>query len=178
MGTGNGPVTDSVQIVSEARIAERVAELGELISRDYAGRELDLVYAVNGASVFAADLARCLNVPARLHPLGFSSYPKAGPSGELRITLDVGEPLAGRHVLLLEGILVSGRTPAYLFEILRLRQPATLAAGALGAKRHLMTANLAVTYVAFEFGDEMVVGYGVGAGGEKTLPYLADGRGA
>lgn len=167
-------MSDPVELVSHSRLAERVAELGDRISRDYAGRELDVIYAINGASVFAADLARGITVPVRLHPLGFSSYAKPGPSGEVRITLDVAEPLAGRHVLLVEGIVVSGRTPKYLLEMLRLRDPATLSVCALGIKRHMLTADLAVQYAAFEFRDEMVVGYGVGGGAEKTLPYLAD----
>ena len=169
-------MTIPTQLIPQDRLAERVAEIAASISRDYAGRELDLVYAINGASVFSADLARRLTVPARLHPLGFAAYAAAQPSGEVRITLDVAEPLSGRHVLLVEGIVVSGRTPKYLVDVLRLRQPASLAVCALGVKKRLLTADLTVEYSAFEFGDEIVVGYGVGSGSEKTLPFLADSR--
>lgn len=152
---------------------ERIAELGARITADYAGRELDLVYAINGASMFCADLARHIHVPVNLLPLGFSSYPSGRPSGEVRITLDVAEPLHGRHVLLVEGIVVSGRTPKFIFDFLRLRQPASLSLCALGVKPKTLAVEMLVTYPAFEFGDEVVFGFGVGEGPEKTLPYLA-----
>lgn len=166
-------MSNLVEIVSQSRLAQRVAELGAGISRDYAGRELDIVYAINGASLFSADLARCLTVPARLHPIGFSSYPEAPPTGEVRITLDVSVPLVDRHVLFVEGVVVSGRTPKYIADMLRLRRPASLVVCALGTKPRLLAVDLVVEYAAFEFDREVVVGFGVGDGAEKALPYLA-----
>ena len=157
---------------SSEEIARRVEATAQQINRDYAGRSLDLVYMVNGASMLCVDLARRLDVPVRLHPLGFSSYPAQSASGEVRLTLDVAKPLAGRHVLLVEGIIVSGRTPRYIADMLRLRQPASLSICALGIKRRALAVELAVSYPLFELGDEMVVGYGVGDEPEKTLPYL------
>jgi hypoxanthine phosphoribosyltransferase len=154
-------------------IAERVRALGAEISRDYAGRTIDLVYMINGASTFAQDLARQITVPVRMHAVGFTSYPKPSPSGEVRLTLDVTESLHGRDLLLVEGIIVSGRTPKYIAEMFRLRQPASLALCAIGVKRPALAVDLEVAYSAFEFTNEVVVGYGVGDGPEKTLPYLA-----
>lgn len=170
-------MTDLVQLVPQDRLEARVAEIAARISEDYAGGELDLVYALNGAAAFCAGLVRTLAIPARMHPFGFSNYGGATPTGEVRITLDVAAPLHGRKVLFVEGVVVSGRTPKYIVDMLRLRQPASLAVCALGVKTRLMTADLRVDYAAFEFGDEMVVGYGVGEGSEKTLPFLADSRG-
>ena len=93
-----------------------MAALGQAITAAYQGRELDVVYLMNGATTFCADLVRHIGVPVRQHALGFSSYSYAGgpSSGEVRVTLDVTEPLLQRHVLMVEGIVVSGRTPKYV----------------------------------------------------------------
>lgn len=158
---------------SREDIDRRLRELGRQIDADFAGRTLDIVCAINGASVFCADLVRHVTVPVRIHPLCFLSYPTPSPSGEVRVTLDVGEPLHGRHVLLVEGIVVSGRTPKYVADMLRLRQPASIAVCALGVKRNALAVELPIAYAAFELGSEVVVGYGVGEGAEKALSYLA-----
>jgi hypoxanthine phosphoribosyltransferase len=154
----------------------RVAALAAAINADFAEREIELVYMINGATTFAIDLARHLSRPVRLHPLGFTSYSGAPGSGEVRITLDVTEPLQDRHVLVVEGIVVSGRTPNYLMEMLRLRRPASLDLCVLGTKPKALAVPLTIAYSAFEFGDEMAAGYGVGKGPEKALPHLVDLR--
>ena len=153
-------------------IQQRVQAIARQINSDSAGRELDIVYLVNGASVFCADLVRHLTVPVRIHPFGFTSYANPSPSGEVRITLDIVEPLQGRHVLMVEGIVVSGRTPKYVATLLQLRQPISFAICALGVKRKALAVDLPIKYVGFEFGPEIVIGYGVGEGSEKALPHL------
>lgn len=165
------------RMIHDAAIIEaRVAGLARVITADYAGRELDVVCLINGASTFCADLVRQIGVPVRQHALGFSSYSGAPQSGEVRITLDVAEPLQDRHVLVVEGIVVSGRTPRYVIEVLRLRRPASLVLCALGWKPKALAVELDVHYAAFEFGDEIVAGYGVGKGSERAWPYLAEHR--
>lgn len=159
-------------LISRSDIQERVRELGAAISADYRDRAIDIICLVNGASVFCADLARHITVPARQHFLCFTSYSKASSSGEVRITLDVTEPLEGRHVLVVEGIVVSGRTPSYVMDVLRRRRPASLALCALGKKPRSLAVDLTIDYFAFELGAEVAVGYGVGSGPEKSLPDL------
>ena len=166
-------MNDLTQLRSDTDIAGRITALAGELRRDYAGRTIDVVCLLGGASVFCADLVRQVDGPLRLHPFGFTSYPAASPSGEVRVTLDVAEPLHGRHVLIVEGIVVSGRTPKYVMDLLRLRQPASLALCALGVKRQALAVELQIAYAAFEFGNEIVVGYGVGEGSEKALPFLA-----
>ncbi|MDO9487716.1 MAG: phosphoribosyltransferase family protein [Sphingomonadaceae bacterium] len=151
-----------------------VAGLAARISSDYADREIDLICLLNGASAFAVDLMRLITVPVRLHQLGFTSYANAPKSGEIRVTLDVAEPLEGRHVLVAEGIVVSGRTPAYVMNLLRLRQPATLEMCAIGVKPRQLAVDLQVRYAMFELGDEMAAGYGIGKGPERASPDLID----
>jgi hypoxanthine phosphoribosyltransferase len=165
-------MTDIKSLHSQAQLAARVAAIGQQISFDYAGKTLDIVYLINGGSMLAADLMRSLTVPLRAFPLGFSSYAPPSPTGEVRVTLDVPEPLHGRHVLVVEGIVVSGRTPKYIMDMLRLRQPGSLEMCAIGVKTKAFKADLTVKYRGFDFGDEVVIGYGVGEGSEKALPYI------
>jgi hypoxanthine phosphoribosyltransferase len=161
-------------IITEEQIIERVNQLASEISIDYAGLTLDIVCLINSASIFTADLARKLSIPARLHFLGFNSYPNGNASGEVRITHDVNEPLFDRHVLVMEGIVVSGRTPRYVLDMLRLRQPASLALCALGIKPSQLAVELPLKYVGFELGQEIATGYGVGSGTEKILTSLVE----
>ena len=155
-------------------LAAHVAALAARISGDYAGREIDLVCLLNGASAFAMDIARLIEVPVRIHQLGFTSYPNAPQSGEVQLQLDVAEPLEGRHVLVAEGIVVSGRTPAYVMNLLRQRQPASLEMCAISIKPRQLTADLHVRHAMFELGDEIAAGYGIGKGPERASPDLID----
>lgn len=161
-----------IPIHSSEEIEERLAGTARQINRDYAGRSLDIVCVANGASMLCADLVRRLDMPVQVHWLAFSSYSPGTPSGEVRLLLDIDRPLFGRHLLLVEGIIVSGRTPRYIVDMLRVRQPASIAICAIGIKRKALAVELSIAYPLFEFGEEIVVGYGVGDGAEKTLPYL------
>jgi hypoxanthine phosphoribosyltransferase len=169
-------VTGRNILVSEQELRRRVAELAEEISGDYREQPIDIVCLINSASIFCSDLVRQLTVSNRLHFMGFSSYAKGTASGEIRITLDVTEPLRDRHVILVEGIVVSGRTPRYIVEILRHREPASIALCALGSKRGQLSVDLPLQYVAFELGSEIAVGYGVGSGTDKSSPYLFEAK--
>jgi hypoxanthine phosphoribosyltransferase len=163
---------DRKVVASETQIQQRVHALAKQISDDYKGKEVDVICLINGASMFCADLVRQLTVPVRTHFLGIRSYSQGNVTGEVRITLDIEEPLHDRHVLMVEGIVVSGRTPRYVLDMLGLRQPASLALCALGIKPAQLSVKLPLKYVAFELGSEIAVGYGVGSGVEKTLAYL------
>ena len=161
-------------IISEAQLRSRVRELGEQITRAYNGCQLDIICLLNGGSLFCADLVRHIGVPIKQHYLSFSTYANGNSSGEVRITLAITEPLQGRHLLVVEGIVVSGRTPSYIFEMLKLRQPANIALCALAVKPKSLSVNLPIQYAAFELGAEIAVGYGVGEGPERTLPCLVE----
>jgi hypoxanthine phosphoribosyltransferase len=159
-------------LVDANRLGLRIAELGAQITRDYEGREIDVVCLINGASMFCADLVRSIARPVRVHALAFTSYAGGPQSGEVRVTLDVAEPLMGRHVLLVEGVVVSGRTPLYLMEALKLRRPASLALCALGVKPKARAVEIEVAYSGFEFGADVAAGYGMGSGPERALAQI------
>ena len=157
-------------------INNRVAEIAYEINRDYLGREIELVCLTNAALIFTSDLIRLLDVPIRLHTLAFTSYAKTSTSGEVRLTQDISEPLQGRHVLVIEGMVISGRTPLYLMNFLRLRQPGSLELCAIGSKPMELAVALPIKYRMFEFKKEWVMGYGIGKGPERALPYLINGQ--
>ena len=161
-------------LASAAEIKKRVQVLAARISADYAGREVDVVCLAHQAMMFTADLVRHSSVPVRQHVLAFSNYPNASASGEVRLTLDVAEPLEGRCVVLTEGMVISGRTPLYVMNLLRLRRPASLDLCVIGNKPSELAVDLPIKYRLFEFGNEWVAGYGMGKGRENTLENLVD----
>ena len=159
-------------IINKDQISKRVKDLAKQINSDYEGKILDLVCLVNSAQLFTSDLIKHLTVPTRLHYIGFTSYKESNVTGEVRLTSDLQEPLFGRDVLVVEAIVVSGRTPKYIIELLKNRKPNSLNLCALGSKPNLLSENLPLRYTAFELGKEIVIGYGIGSGTEKTLPFL------
>lgn len=163
---------EKMKLHSEETIELRLSELADRITKDYAGKTLDIVYITNGATILCADLIRKINIPVRIHPMSYINYSTPTKSGEVRITLDIAESLYGKDVLLLDGIIISGRTPFYIHNILKERNPATLKVCALGIKPHLLSVPLEVSYFGFEFKDEIVMGYGIGEGQEKAIRAL------
>ena len=159
-------------IIDAQQIEQRISVLAEEINESYRGKVLDIVYFVNSASMFCADLIRQLHIETRVHPMSFKSYPTGNRSGEVCITLDVSEPLQGCHVLVLEGIIVSGKTPRFILDVIQARQPETLAMAALGVKPKQLTASLPLKYIGFELGSEILTGYGIGAPSDKQTSAL------
>ncbi len=150
-------------LVSRAALARRVVEMGERIGADYAGRGLQLVGVLKGAATFLADLARALPLrDVRLDYLAISSYGRSTEtSGVVRFVKDLDEPIAGRHVLIVEDIVDTGLTLAYLREQLQARGPASLAVAVMLDKPGRRRAPVPVEYVGFRIPDRFVVGYGL-----------------
>jgi len=162
-------------LISEAQIRARVAELGAQISHDYrdAG-ELMMVGILKGSFIFLADLARALAIPRRVDFLSISSYGLRGnKAGALRLILDLREPIRNRHVLVVEDIVDTGHTLAYLLEMLAARHPASLKTCALVTKPSRRERHVPIEYVGFEIPDAWVVGYGLDYKDRyRTLPYI------
>lgn len=163
-------------IVSEQEIQDRVLEIAAEITNDYAGvNNLYLVGILKGAFIFMADLARHLDIPHAVDFMALSSYGKgASPIGEVRLLMDLREPITDKHVLLVEDIVDSGRTLNYLQKILNGRQPASLRTCVLVQKKREQIKH-SVHYVGFTIPDVWVVGYGLDfADRYRTLPYIAE----
>ena len=161
--------------ISERRIAERVAELARQISADYADvDELLLVGVLRGAFIFLADLARRLDVPCSIDFMALSHYEHGStPTAGVRLIMDLRVPIAGRHVLLVEDIVDSGETLAYLRRMLEARRPASLKICALTRKPDRLTSEVRLDYVGFDIPDAWVVGYGLDYDNRfRALPYI------
>lgn len=149
-------------VVSEEALALRVAELGAEITRDYEGRVPLLVGVLKGAFVFLSDLARAIDLPVEMDFMAVSSYGSATrTSGVVRIVKDLDSDLTGRHVLLIEDIVDSGLTLAYLRRNLRARGPASLEVCALLVKDGLQSTELDLAYEGFRIPPDFVIGYGL-----------------
>jgi len=171
------PANDPTNVlISDTEIRARVAELGREISQAYpADEELHLVAVLKGAFMFLSDLVRAIDRPVSLDFMAVSSYGKATTSsGEVRVLKDVDSRLEGRNVIIVEDIVDTGLTLAYLQEILHARSPKTLATACLLSKPSRRLVNVKVEYVGFTIEDRFVVGYGLDyAEKYRNLPYLA-----
>ena len=149
-------------LIDEPTLQTRIAELGEEISSDYAGKDLLLVGVLKGAVFFMADLMRSLTVPCEVDFMAISSYgAETDSSGVVRILKDLDIPLQGRDVLIVEDIIDSGLTLSYLMRNLRARDPASLEVCALLTKPGRREIEVPVKYVGFEIPNRFVVGYGL-----------------
>lgn len=165
-------------LLSARALSARVKALGRAISRDYQGRTLTLVCVLKGAVLFFADLARAIDVPVELEFIGVSSYANATEtSGEVRISTDVARPLQGKDVLLVEDIVDTGLTAAFLVSLLQARNPRSLALCALLEKPSRARTRVEIAYRGFVIPDVFVVGYGLDhAGRFRNLPYVGVAR--
>ena len=161
-------------LVDEDTLRNRVAELGEEISRDYAGRDLLLIGVLKGAVFFMADLMRHLTLPCEVDFMAISSYgAQTDSSGVVRILKDLDINIEGREVLVVEDIIDSGLTLSYLMRNLEARQPVTLEVCALMTKPERRQIDVPVRYIGFEIPNRFVIGYGLDfAERYRNLPYV------
>ena len=163
-------------IVGEAELHDRVAELGKELTSDYAGRPPLLVGVLKGAFVFMSDLSRAIDLPVEFDFMAVASYGSATrSSGVVRIIKDLELDLTDRHVLIVEDIVDSGLTLAYLRKNLSARSPASLEVCALLVKEGLQRVDLDLRYVGFRIPPVFVVGYGLDIGERyRNLPFIAE----
>jgi hypoxanthine phosphoribosyltransferase len=161
-------------LISEEEIQRKIAQMGELISSDYAGRDLLVVGVLKGAFVFMADLSRHVRLPMEFDFMAVSSYGAATQtSGVVRILKDLDHEILGRHVLVVEDIVDSGLTLSYLLKNLRTRRPASLEVCALMQKTGVQQVPLDIKYRLFEIPSVFVVGYGLDYGERfRNLPFV------
>lgn len=149
-------------LVTEEQIHQRVRQIAAEISRDYAGKDLVVLGVLRGAFMFVADLMRAVTVPATVDFIAIESYGGATrSSGVVRLTKDMKESIEGKHVLVVEDIVDSGRTLHYLLQLMEARNPASIAVCALLRKPSRHELEVPVRYCGFSVPDEFVVGYGL-----------------
>ena len=165
-----GPV-----LLTADEIADIVARLGRDISADYRDRHPVLISLLKGGVVFLADLIRHLTIPHHIEFLRVSSY-NGGTrsSGVVRILSDLDMDIAGRDILLVEDVIDTGTTLAYIVDMLRLRDPGSLEICALLRKRLPRPAGIPIRYLGREIPDTFVVGYGLDYDENyRNLPFVA-----
>ena len=163
-------------LIDQHALSDRIHVLAAQIEADYADiDDLLLICVLKGAYVFLGDLSRALNRPHHLDFMGTSSYGGGTTSsGAVQIIMDLKAPLDGRHVLIVEDIIDSGRTLAYLRRNLLARAPASLRICTLLNKPSRREVPVEVDYVGFDIPDEFVVGYGLDFDElYRNLPYIA-----
>lgn len=162
-------------LISEADIDQRVRELAAQISADYAEKgNVVLVGVLKGSFIFLADLSRRLTIPRTIEFIAVSSYDNGNvASGAVRLVMDVRGNIENRHVLIVEDIVDTGHTLAYLIGMLESHRPASIRTCALLHKAESAEVDVAIDYIGFGIGDEWVVGYGLDyAERDRTLPYI------
>lgn len=161
-------------LLSEEEVDAKIKELGELISKDYAGKEIHLVCVLRGGSFFMCELAKRITVPVSLDFMSVSSYGgDTKSSGMVKIVKDLDDSIAGKDVLVVEDIIDSGRTLSYLLELLKDRKPNSLKLCTLLDKPDRRVVDVNIDYTAFQVPDKFVVGYGLDYDQKyRNLPYI------
>lgn len=161
-------------LIPEVKLQARVTELAQEINHDYRGREVTAICILKGSFIFFSDVIRRLEFPMTCEFLGVSSYGnKMVSSGEVKVTLDINEPLENRHVIVFEDIVDTGLTLSYIMNSLRARRPASLKSCSLLIKPESLKTEVDVDYLGFKIGKEFVVGYGIDFAGKfRGLPYI------
>jgi hypoxanthine phosphoribosyltransferase len=152
----------------------RVAELGEQISTEYAGKDLLLVGVLRSVFVFVADLVRAITIPIGVDFIGVTRYgPVARTRGAVRFTKDLETHIEGRHVLFVTTVVDTGLTLRYILRNLEMREPASLQVCTLFEKPRGRLFDLDIAYTGFVLPAKFVVGYGLDyAERYRNLPFV------
>ncbi len=159
--------------ISAEAIQERVAQLAEQINAEYAGKNPLFLGILNGAFIFAADLFRNISIDAEISFIKLASYKGTSSTGNVITAIGMEEKLNGRHVIIVEDIIDTGKTlSAFMPEILQ-RQPASVKIATFLTKPSALKFPVKADYTAFEIADSFVVGYGLDYDGlGRNLPGL------
>jgi hypoxanthine phosphoribosyltransferase len=162
-------------LIGTEQLQARVREIGQQITRDYAGKNLHLLGVLKGACVFLSDLMRAIDLPMSLDFIGISSYgASTKSSGEVRITKDLDVSLAGKDVLVVEDIIDTGLTLNYMVNIFKSREVNSLQIAALLDKPDRHKIEVDAQYIGFTIPNHFVVGYGLDVGElYRNLPFIA-----
>ena len=161
-------------LIPEEKVNAKIKELGEQISRDYEGKEVHIICILKGGVFFACELAKRITVPVSLDFMQVSSYGNQTKStGVVRIKKDLDDTMEGKHVIIAEDIIDSGKTLHYLIPVLEQRNPASIKLCAMLNKPDRREVDVKIDYLGFDIPDEFVVGYGLDYDQKyRNLPYI------
>ena len=161
-------------MLPEEKVDARIREIGEQISREYAGKSVHLICILKGSVYFTCELAKRITVPVTMDFMQCSSYgAETKSSGIVKIVKDLDEPIIDRNVIIIEDIIDSGRTLSHLKKLLAQRSPKSLKICTLLDKPDRRVVDVPVEYVGFQIEDKFVVGYGLDYDQQyRNLPYV------
>lgn len=162
-------------LFSEKDIAQKVSNLGEMITKDYSGEELLVIGVLKGANVFLSDLIRKIELPVEIDFIAVSSYGvSTESSGVVRLIKDLDYSIEGRNVLIIEDIIDTGLTLNYLYNNFKSRNPKSIKICTFLDKPQRRKINIPVDYIGYKIPDEFIVGYGIDYAEKfRNLPYIA-----
>lgn len=173
---GGKAVADKIRVLlTEEEVNKKISEVAAQINKDYEGKEVHLICILKGGVFFTCELAKRLTIPVSLDFMSVSSYGSGTKSsGVVKIIKDLDEPLEGKNVIIVEDIIDSGRTLAYLIEVLKQRNPKNIELCTLLDKpERRVKKQVQVKYTCFTIPDEFVVGYGLDYDQKyRNLPYI------
>ena len=163
-------------IYTQQQLSERIAELGKKITADYEGQEIVLLGVLKGSLFFCTDLARAIDLPMQMDMIAIGSIPDTTSStGIVRITKDLDINITGKHVIVVEDIIRTGLTTAYLLQTLEARRPASVEVCTLLYNPERQLIDLPVKYYGFEVDRSWLIGYGMDSGEYgRNLPFIAE----
>lgn len=161
-------------LISREEVDKKIRELGDQISKDYAGKELHLICVLKGGVFITCELAKALTIPVSLDFMSVSSYgDETVSSGRVKIIKDLDDSIEGKEVLIVEDIIDSGNTLKYLVDLLQTRKPNNIRICTLLDKPDRRITDVPVDYVGFQIPDKFVVGYGLDYAQKfRNLPYI------
>ena len=170
-------MADKIRVLlTEEEVNKKISEVAAQINKDYEGKEVHLICILKGGVFFTCELAKRLTIPVSLDFMSVSSYGSdTKSSGVVKIIKDLDEPLEGKNVIIVEDIIDSGRTLAYLIEVLKQRNPKNIELCTLLDKpERRVKKQVQVKYTCFTIPDEFVVGYGLDYDQKyRNLPYVS-----
>lgn len=167
---------DQIKVmIDQETLENKIAELGAIISRDYEGKEIVLICILKGGAMFMMQLAKSITVPVTMDFMVLSSYGnELISSGEVKIKKDLDDSIEGKHVLIVEDIVDTGRTLSFLSTYLVKKGAASVQICTMLDKPARRVVPVDVKYSGFEIADEFVLGYGLDyAQKYRNLPYIA-----
>lgn len=159
--------------ITEKQIQKRVQEIGAELTRRLQGKPVIAVCVLKGSFVFYSDLIREIQTDISCEFFGVSSYHGMSSSGEVKVTLDLANPVEDKHVILVEDIVDTGLTMNYLKNSISARKPASLTTVSLLLKPEALKVPCELDHVGFKISNEFVVGYGLDYQGYyRNLPFI------
>ncbi len=160
-------------LITEQEIASRTRELAKQIQKDYNNEEIVIVCILKGATFFAVELAKRIESDTIIDFMKVSSYEGTESTGKINFTLDISEDITGKNVLIVEDIVDTGRTLAYVKKYLESKNPKNVKICTMLNKKERRVIDLNPEYVAFDIPDKFVIGYGLDYDEKyRNLPYV------